>query len=169
MIDRFEVTRTIPAPAAEIFAVLCDPNGHVSIDASGSLMSAIEAKPVRAVGDRFDLRMDREAIGDLPMGRYEVTVVITGYEQDREIAWTVTGEAVDVPLNHFYGYTLRPADGGTVVTSWYDWSQVPAIWHGREMFGGVIRFPVVPAATLRATLAILERTVMHKQQGLPRE
>ena len=38
--DRLEVTRTIPAEASEIFAVLTDPQGHVAIDASGMLMSA---------------------------------------------------------------------------------------------------------------------------------
>ena len=37
MTERMEVQRTIAAPAADIFAVLCDPHGHVAIDASGML------------------------------------------------------------------------------------------------------------------------------------
>jgi hypothetical protein len=37
MTERMEVQRTIEAPAADIFAVLCDPHGHVAIDASGML------------------------------------------------------------------------------------------------------------------------------------
>jgi hypothetical protein len=50
MTERIEVQRTIPAPAADIFSVLCDPQGHVAIDASGMLQAA-DGDPVQAVGD----------------------------------------------------------------------------------------------------------------------
>ena len=40
MTERMEVQRTIAAPAADIFAVLCDPHGHVAIDATGMLQDA---------------------------------------------------------------------------------------------------------------------------------
>ena len=39
-IERIEVQRTIAADPATIFRVLCDPQGHVSIDSSGMLMDA---------------------------------------------------------------------------------------------------------------------------------
>ena len=84
MTERFEVQRTIPADAATIFDVVCDPQGHVAIDASGMLQSST-GEPAGAVGDTFVIHMDREALGDLPMGKYDVTVTITGYEQDRFI------------------------------------------------------------------------------------
>ena len=51
MTDRMEVQRTIAAPAADIFAVLTDPHGHVAIDASGMLQDAT-GEPARQVGDR---------------------------------------------------------------------------------------------------------------------
>ena len=73
MTDRIEVQRTIPAPAADIFAVLCDPQGHVAIDATGMLQDA-DGEPVRAVGDTFVVHMDRESLNDFPLGRYDVTV-----------------------------------------------------------------------------------------------
>ncbi len=77
MTDRIEVQRTIDAPAADIFAVLCDPMGHVAIDGSGMLQGA-EGAPVRGVGDSFVVHMDREALNDFPqLGRYDVTVSIT--------------------------------------------------------------------------------------------
>ena len=85
MTDRIEVQRTIAAPAADIFAVLADPQGHVAIDASGMLQDATGA-PAQRVGDQFVVHMDREALNDFPMGRYDVTVDITEYEQDRLIA-----------------------------------------------------------------------------------
>lgn len=161
MNDRFEVSRVIPADAATIFAVLCDPHGHLAIDASGSIMAVVDEGPVSGVGDRFVLKMDREALGDLPLlGRYEVTVVITAYEQDREIAWTVETPRLDAPLKHLYGYRLWPVHHGTEVTSYYDWSATD-VWRDRELPGvGIARFPVVPESTLRATLGILERTVV---------
>lgn len=41
--------------------------------------------PVTARGDSFVVHMDRESLGDLDMGRYDVTVTISAYEQDREL------------------------------------------------------------------------------------
>lgn len=38
--DRIDVQRTVKADPAAIFAVLCDPQGHVAIDGSGMLMDA---------------------------------------------------------------------------------------------------------------------------------
>src|SRR5699024_4726564 len=83
---RLEARRVIRAPAREVFAVLCDPDGHVAIDSSGMLQSA-EGERVAAVGDRFVVHMDREALGDYDLGRYDVTVIITRFEPGVEIAW----------------------------------------------------------------------------------
>ncbi|WP_304113689.1 SRPBCC family protein [Mycolicibacterium bacteremicum] len=157
MTDRMEVQRTIAAPAAEIFAVLTDPHGHVAIDASGMLQDAT-GDPARGVGDQFVVHMDREALNDFPMGKYDVTVDIVEYEQDRLIAWTILGQ-IKPQIGHVYGYRLEPTDEGTVVTSFYDWSGIDDKW--RE--AGI--FPVIPETALRATLGILDRTV---QRGYPR-
>ena len=73
MTERIEVQRTIAAPAADIFAVLCDPQGHVAIDATGMLQDA-DGEPVTRGGDSFVVHMDREALNDFPMGKYDVTV-----------------------------------------------------------------------------------------------
>jgi hypothetical protein len=149
--ERIEVQRTIPASPAAIFRVLSDPQGHVSIDSSGMLMDAT-GEPVRAVGDQFVVHMDREALNDYPMGKYDVTVVITTFDPDREIAWTIEGQ-IKPPIGHVYGYTLEPIDGGTLVTSYYDWSSIGEDWRGAGIF------PVIPESALRATLGILDRTV----------
>jgi hypothetical protein len=149
--ERFEVQRTIPAEPAAIFAVLRDPMGHVAIDSSGMLMGAT-GEPVSSVGDRFVVHMDREALNDYPLGRYDVTVVITELQPDREIAWTIEGQ-IEPPLRHVYGYRLEPAEDGTLVTSYYDWSGIDEVWREADIF------PVIPEAALRATLGILARTV----------
>jgi hypothetical protein len=154
--ERFEVRRTIPAQPPAIFAVLTDPQGHVAIDSSGMLMDA-EGEPVTKAGDTFVVHMDREALNDMPLGRYDVTVSIVTFVPDREIAWTIVGN-IDPPIGHVYGYQLEPAEGGTLVTSYYDWSAIRPEW--RE--AGI--FPVIPEAALRATLGILDRTVRRADQ-----
>ena len=148
---RIEARRAIAAEPSEVFAVLRDPAGHVAIDASGMLMAAT-GEPASAVGDTFTVHMDREALNDFPLGLYDVTVEIVGYEPDRAIAWVVRG-SFDPPLGHVYGYTLEPVDGGTLVTSYCDWSDL------HDTYRQVLTFPIVPEAALRATLGILARTV----------
>lgn len=149
--ERLSARRTIQAPPAAVFDVLADPQGHVVIDATGMLQDAT-GEPVGAVGDRFVVHMDREALGDIPeMGKYDVTVVIVRFERDREIAWTIEG-TIKPPIGHSYGYLLEPVgDAGTEVTAYYDWSAAHPDWKPI--------FPVVPASALQQTLGILDRTV----------
>jgi Polyketide cyclase / dehydrase and lipid transport len=156
--ERIEVKRTIAADPAAIFRVLCDPQGHVAIDSSGMLMDAT-GDPVSAVGDTFVVHMDREALNDYPeLGKYDVTVTICSFEPDREIAWTILGQ-IRPQIGHVYGYTLEPGADGTVVTSYYDWSNIDESWRKAGIF------PVIPESALRATLGILARTVAR---GYPR-
>lgn len=160
MAEKIEVQRTIPAPAADIFAVLCDPQGHVAIDSSGMLQDA-DGSSVSAAGDSFVVHMDRDALNDFPqLGKYDVTVIIREFEPDRLIAWTVDGQ-IQPPIGHVYGYRLEPDDqgDGTLVTSFYDWSQIHDKWRAAGIF------PVISELALRASLGILDRTV---RRGYPK-
>lgn len=136
--------------------MLCDPDGHVAIDSSGMLQSA-EGSAVTSDGDRFVVHMDREALGDYDLGKYDVTVIITRFEQDTEIAWTIDG-TLQPPIGHVYGYRLRAAEGGTEVVSYYDWNDAHPDWRD----AGIL--PVLDAGALRASLGILERTA---RRGYP--
>ena len=147
--ERLEVQRAVAASAGEIFAVLTDPRGHVAIDSSGMLMAASGDTVTRA-GDSFVVHMDREALNDYPLGLYDVTVEIVTFQPDQEIAWTVHGQ---LDLGHVYGYRLEPIAGGTLLTSYYDWSAAEQSWKDAAIF------PVIPESALRATLGILARTV----------
>jgi hypothetical protein len=149
--ERLEVQRPIAADAATIFRTLASPHGHVAIDSSGMLMAAT-GEPVRAVGDTFVVHMDREALNDYPLGLYDVTVTITTFVPDREIAWTIVGQ-IRPQIGHVYGYKLEPIDDGTLVTSYYDWSSIDPTWKEAGIF------PVISEGALRATLGILARTV----------
>ena len=57
-----------------------------------------------------------------------------------------------------YGYRLEPADEGTLVTSYYDWSNIDPVWRERNIF------PIISELALRVTLGILDRTV---KRGYP--
>ncbi len=149
--ERIDVQRTIAADAAAIFRLLCDPQGHVAIDSSGMLQAAT-GEPATKVGDSFVVHMDREALNDYPLGEYDVTVSITKLEQDREIAWTIIGQ-IKPQIGHVYGYTLEPTDEGTLVTSYYDWSDIDPAWKEANIF------PIISEGALRATLGILARTI----------
>jgi len=137
--------------------VLSDPQGHVTIDSSGMLMDAT-GDPVTAVGDSFVVHMDRESLNDYPMGLYDVTVIIETFEPDREIAWSISG-TIQPPIGHIYGYKLEQVEGGTKVTSYYDWSQIGDNWKELNVF------PIIPESALRGTLGILARTVTRQARG----
>ncbi len=156
VVERMEVGRTIPAEPARIFALLRDPRGHVTIDSSGMLQDST-GEAATKVGDEFVIHMDRESLIDYPMGRYDVTVLITTFEPDREIAWTIQGQ-IRPQIGHVYGYRLEPTEGGTLVTSYCDWSTIDPQWKEAGIF------PVIPESALRATLGILERTLAHSTE-----
>jgi hypothetical protein len=160
MSERIEVQRNIAAPAADIFAVLCDPQGHVAIDSTGMLQDA-EGDPVRAAGDSFVVHMDRAALNDFPeLGKYDVTVSIREFEPDRLISWTVLGQ-IRPQIGHMYGYRLEAGENSasTLTTSFYDWSEIDQKWRDAGIF------PVISELALRATLGILDRTV---RRGYPK-
>ena len=150
--SRLELTRTMQAPPEKIFALVSDPEGHVKIDGSGMLVAAKDSLAMTKVGDSFIMDMDREALGDIPLGKYQVRNTVTAFEPDRLFEWNVGG--VDQPpFGHVYGYRLEP-DGNqqTTVTLYVDWTGV------RQ---GSIRdrFPIVPAHMLEKSLDNLERLV----------
>lgn len=152
MTEPIETDRFIRAEPAEVFALLCDPQGHVAIDASGMLQGA-DGDIVTGAGDTFVVHMDRESLNDIPdYGKYNVVVTIEEFERDRLITWSILGR-VRPGMGHRYGYRLDPQDGGTLVTSIYDWSQATAEWKDSGVF------PVVSETNLRGTLGILDRTV----------
>ena len=149
--ERIEVDRVIHASPADIFQVIQDPKGHVAIDSSGMLMGAT-GEPATKVGDTFVIHMDRQALNDFPLGIYDVTVRITRFDENKEIAWTVIGQ-LEPQIGHIYGYRLEPADDGTLVTSYYDWSEIDPVWRERDIF------PIISETALRATLGILARNL----------
>jgi hypothetical protein len=145
--QRLSVSTEVAAPAGKIFSLVTDPKGHVAIDGSGMLVAPHDAAPLRKVGDTFGMDMDREPLGDLPMGKYSVLNTVTRLEPDRLFEWTV---------GHVYGYELEVLSADrTRVTSYCDWSDLQPKLRDR------VGFPVVPAEMMQATLERL-KTLMEQ-------
>lgn len=150
--ERVEATRRIAASADELFAIVSSPTGHVDIDGSRMLVAAPEAKPLTAVGETFDMDMDREPLGDYPeMGRYQVRNTVTQFVPGRLFEWNVGG--VDrPPIGHLYGWQLDPVnDHETDVTNYCDWTAIP------DDFKARVEWPIVPVRMLEQSLDKLER------------
>lgn len=110
--ERFEVQREVAAHPEAIFDLLRDPRGHVAIDSSGMLQSA-DGDRVRNEGDSFVVHMDREALNDYPLDKYDVTVIITQLAHNELIEWTITASTVDLrPPDHFVGVSPRNRSRG---------------------------------------------------------
>ena len=151
--QRLSVQRAIAADPASIFEVLTTPSGHVAIDASACYVGRRRAA---RDGRRRSVRRahgPRIAQG-LPARRVHGECRIARYEPDRAIAWTIDG-VMQPPIGHVYGYELEPIEGGTNVTSYYDWSDIHEAY--REAASSI--FPVISETNLRATLGILARVV----------
>ncbi len=150
--DRHSTSRRVAATPAAIFALLADPAAHPAIDGSGMVEAAIDAKPVTAVGDTFDMDMDRTPIGDIPgLVKYKVRNHVTRFEPDRLIEWTAGG--IDTPpVGHHYGWELAAVgEAETEVTHYCEWSGISDEVRAR------VPWPVVPLSMLEQSVANLER------------
>jgi hypothetical protein len=151
--ERISTTRRVAAPASTVFALITDPHGHVRIDGSGMLMAAPDSRRMENVGDTFLMNMDREPLGDIPMGKYQVENTVTKIAVNSQLEWTV-GVVGRGSFGHVYGYLLEPVnDRETEVTSYCDWSGVPEKWKAR------VSWPVVPLYMLEKSLEKLDRIV----------
>jgi hypothetical protein len=149
---RVSLSRRVDATAAEVFAVVTDPRRHVEIDGSGMLVAAPDARPLRAVGDTFDMDMDREPLGDIPLGKYKVRNTVTKIAADSTLEWNVGGVGQRA-FGHVYGYDISQVDAQhTDVTLYCDWTGVPD-----ERIRQ--RFPIVPVSMLEKSLDNLARIV----------
>ncbi|HLM16996.1 MAG TPA: SRPBCC family protein [Acidimicrobiia bacterium] len=150
-VERASVTRRVAAPAAALFAIVADPAGHVAIDGSGMLEAAPDARPLTAVGDTFAIAMDREPLGDLPIGKYQVRNTVTRLEPDRLVEWTV-GNADRASFGYAWGWELTPvSDTETDVTNYFDWSGLS------EERKAAAMLPLIPVTTIERSVENLER------------
>jgi hypothetical protein len=150
--NRIAVTRRINAPASTIYGIVSSPAGHVDIDGSGMLEAAPDARPITAVGDTFDMDMDRAPLNDIPgLTKYKVRNTVTRIVPDRLFEWTIGG--VDSPpLGHVYGWEIEPVgDDACDVTNYCDWTNIS------DELRAAREWPVVPRHMLEESVEKLDR------------
>jgi hypothetical protein len=151
--NRLSVTRTVHASPSAVFEMVTDPQMQVSIDGSGMLVAAPDAKPLAAVGDTFVMDMDRESLGDIPMGKYTVLNTVTRIVPDSLLEWNV-GSAEHGPYGHVYGWEITAVKPGeTEVTNYCDWTAIPD--EARD------RFPIVPRSMMEKSVENLAALLDH--------
>jgi hypothetical protein len=153
---RLAVTGKVHATPSEVFRIVCDPNMHVEIDGSGMLEAAPDAKPLEAAGDAFEIAMDREPLGDIPMGKYKVLNTVTRIVPDELLEWNV-GSAEHGAFGHLYGWEITPVgDEESEVTNYCDWSGISD--EVRE------RFPIVPKEMMEKSVENLTALAARQPQ-----
>jgi hypothetical protein len=144
--NRLAVSGQVKASPSEVFLIVTDPAMHVKIDGSGMLVTALDSTRLEAPGDTFEMAMDRESLGDIPMGKYQVLNTVTRIVPDSLVEWNV-GTAEHGAFGHLYGWEISAVDGGTQVTNYCDWNNISE--EARD------RFPIVPQTMMEQSVGRL--------------
>lgn len=143
---KVSVSRVIPAPPADVFAVLDDPSMHPRIDGSGTVRKSRQPRRHLRLGDSFSM--------DMRMGvPYPMRSKVVEYTEDRVIAWAHFG-------GHRWRYLLEPTEGGTLVTEEFDWSTARSAWLVEKL-----GFPRKHPEAMRETLDRLADVVANGPAG----
>jgi hypothetical protein len=107
-------------------------------------MAAPNSTPVAAVGDTFEMEMDREPLGDLPMGKYKAFNTVTRIVPDALLEWSV-GSRERPSYGHVFGWEIRAIDDlHTEITNYCDWTDAPE--EVRD------KFPLIPKEMLNKSV-----------------
>ena len=114
------VTRTIEAPAKDIFDLLTLPARHHEFDGSEMVRSDEKSQRIQKVGDVFTMNMHAESMG----GDYQMDNHVVAYDENKLVGWK-PAQAGKEPGGWQWVYTLQAVDQDTTeVSLTYDWSHV---------------------------------------------
>lgn len=154
---KLHATKVIDAPAGDIFALLSDPARHSELDGAGMIKGvAGDGPPISGIGQVFTMDMHADDLGD-----YRMVNSVTAYVPGARVGWApkvdptceLAGKLGDMEASgHTFTYDLVEVEGGTEVTSTYDWTGVKD-----EQFEQM--FPRVSQEQLAGTLDKLAASV----------
>ncbi len=140
---RISASRTIDAPAKDIFAVLADPARHVEIDSSGMIRGLDRGEKITANGATFVMNMNNERRGD-----YQMLNEVIGFVPNKLIAWQ-PGPVESGPAGWEYIWELDSTGSDTTeVTLTYDWAKVTD-----KAILERVKFPILDEDDLEGSLA----------------
>ncbi|GAA3224953.1 SRPBCC family protein [Pseudonocardia petroleophila] len=154
---KLQASKVIAAPADTIFALLSDPNQHSALDGAGSIQGVEgSTPPISGIGQVFTMNMQADDLGE-----YRMVNSVTAFVPGARVGWAPkvdpTCELAEKlegmeASGHTFTYDLREVDGGTEVTSVYDWTGVKDPQFEKM-------FPRVSQEQLAGTLDRLESAV----------
>lgn len=156
--NSISVTRTIDAPAKDIFEVLTLPARHHEFDGSGTVRAADDTERITKSGEKFVMNMNGEHMG----GDYRTHNFVTAYDENKMIGWQPApegedGSAPEGPLGWEWLYTLEAVDANTTdVTLTYSWDKVT----DQELLKKV-SFPLFSSEQLEESLNLLAAAVTN--------
>lgn len=144
------VSRTIDAPAKDVFTVLSNPRRHQELDGSGFIRPGQNADRITANGQVFTMNMEGDHMG----GEYQTDNHVVGYDENRLLAWKTTPAGTEPPGWQWIWELLAVDADTTEVTHTYDWSAVT----DKELLRKNL-FPLVSTEQLEGSLARLAEAV----------
>lgn len=144
------VSRTIDAPAPEIFDVLTLPSRHRELDGSGFVVSDQHADRITAVGQVFTMNMQGPHMG----GEYQTENHVTGYDRNSLVAWKTAPAGAQPPGWEWVWELTADGPDSTEVTLTYDWGKVT----DKDLLAQ-ISFPLVTKDQLEDSLGNLASAV----------
>ncbi len=113
------VTRTIEAPAQDIFEILTLPVRHQEFDGSGMVRADERSQRIQQVGDTFVMNMNNDRFGDYRMENH-----VVAFDENKLVGWKPAQPGSE-PAGWQWVYRLEPVDQDTTeVSLTYDWSHV---------------------------------------------
>lgn len=147
---RIEVCRTIDAPTTAVFAVLSNPQRHAELDGSGFVVSDDRSDRITGTGQTFRMNMSGDHMG----GDYQTDNVVTGYDENKLLAWQTAPAGNEPPGWEWVWELVADGPDATTVTLVHDWSNVT----DKDLLAK-LHFPLVPQEALEASLGHLAEAV----------
>lgn len=147
---KITVQRNIDASTSDVFDVLSNPARHPELDGSGFVLSVDQADRITETGQKFRMNMTGDHMG----GDYQTDNVVTGYDQNRLLAWKTAPADQDPPGWEWMWELEAQGADATDVRLTYDWAAVT----DPDLLSKV-SFPLVSQAQLDDSLAKLAAAV----------
>ncbi|MGM7666887.1 SRPBCC family protein [Microbacterium sp. A93] len=143
------VTRTIEAPARDIFQILTLPARHQEFDGSEMVRADEKSQRIQQVGDTFVMNMHNEQAGDYQMENH-----VVAYDANKLVGWKPAAPGQEAP-GWQWVYQLQSVDQDTTeVSLTYDWSHVT----DQDLLAKNI-FPAISEEQMDVSLARLQSLV----------
>ncbi len=144
------VTRSIDAPAKDIFDVLTLPSRHAELDGSGFVVSVDHADRITGTGQVFTMNMRGDHMG----GEYKTDNHVNAYSPNQMVGWKTAPAGTEPPGWEWLWELTSTSSDSTDVSLTYDWSGVTD-----EALLKKVGFPLVGQSQLEDSLNALASAV----------